>query len=129
MFSHKDQLKHALNITMYVSLYSLACLLILFLGSWVGLAVPYQIVLIALILLTWPFAIAVNRYRKKKEQRQSGDDPQPLARKGPRQKADSAGLDAPARDYDELTRGAEEAVEWLRGTKLAAAKSIDPIYK
>ena len=64
MASLKDQLKYALNITMYVSLYSIACLLILFLGSWAGLDLPYQIALVALILLTWPFAVVVNRYRR-----------------------------------------------------------------
>ena len=123
MSSLKDQLKYALNISMYVSLYSIACLLILFLGSWADIAVPYQVMLIALILLTWPFAIVVNRYRRKKEE-QSGDDSEPPATKSSKQKSSRT----PARDYDELTRGAEEAVEWLRGTKLGSEKSGDPIY-
>ncbi|HEX5733779.1 MAG TPA: type VI secretion system membrane subunit TssM [Blastocatellia bacterium] len=127
MSSLKDQLKYALNITIYVSLYSIACLLILFLGSWAGIDLPYQIALVALILLTWPFAVVVNRYRKRKEQ--AGDNPGPKASNVVRQKPGRAGLNAPTGQYDELARGAEEAVEWLRGTKLGAAKSGDPIYK
>jgi len=121
MSSHKDQIRHALNITMYVSLYTVACLLIFFLGSWVGIALPYQIALVALILLTWPFAIAINHYRKKKERQKSGN----AAAKSSR----SDGLTAPVRSSDELTRGAEEVVQWLDSTKLAAAKTSDAIYK
>ena len=37
MSSHKDQIRHALNITMYVSLYTVACLLIFFLVRGSGL--------------------------------------------------------------------------------------------
>ncbi|HVF91061.1 MAG TPA: type VI secretion system membrane subunit TssM [Blastocatellia bacterium] len=121
MSSHKDQLKYALNIAMYVSLYSIACLFIFFLGSWTGLALPYQVALVALILLTWPFAIAVDSYRKRRERRRVGDAPEPRA-------GDRPGSPSPARAYAELTRGAEEAVQWLRGTRLGAAKSGDPIY-
>lgn len=121
MSSHKEQIKHALNITMYVSLYSVACLLIFFLGSWVGIALPYQVVLVALILLTWPFAIAINHYRRKKERQKPGSP----AAKG---SSPAAGR-APVRDNDELTRGAEEVVQWLNSTKLAAAKSSEAIYK
>ena len=120
MSSHKDQIRHALNITMYVSLYTVACLLIFFLGSWVGIALPYQIALVALILLTWPFAIAINHYRKKKEQQKSGSVVKSSRPNGPT---------APVRSSDELTRGAEEVVQWLNSTKLAAAKSSEAIYK
>src|SRR6185503_15296697 len=120
MSSHKDQIRHALNITMYVSLYTVACLLIFFLGLWVGIALPYQVALVALILLTWPFAIAINHYRKKKEQQKSGS-----VAKSSRPN----GLTAPVRSNDELTRGAEEVVQWLNSTKLAATKSSEAIYK
>src|SRR5262249_47573478 len=121
MFSHGNQLRHALHITFYVSLYSIACLLVLFLGSWAGLAVPYQLVLMALILLTWPAAIAINRYRKKKETAEDGASHQSA-------KTAVQSSFASVRLYDELTRGAEEVVRWLRGTKLAD-KSADPVYK
>jgi hypothetical protein len=42
MSLHKDQLRHALNISVYVSLYTFACLLILFLGSTFGLSFPIR---------------------------------------------------------------------------------------
>ncbi|HKP86584.1 MAG TPA: hypothetical protein VJZ26_10830, partial [Blastocatellia bacterium] len=126
MTSHKDQIKHALHISMYVSLYSIACFLVFLLGESVGLDFPLQIALVALILLTWPFAIAISRYREKRGQ---GDAAGPRAAKVSKQAGGRPGFAAPVRAYDELTRSAEEAVQWLRGTKLAAEKSGDAIYK
>src|SRR5262249_46488680 len=126
MSSHKDQLRHALHITFYVSLYSSACLMVFLLGPMIGLTLPYEIVLVALILLTWPFSIAINHYRQKREQKKVGTDAQ--ATKSATRKANRPGLNAPVRVYDELTRSAEEAVQWLRSTKLAV-KSNDAIYK
>ena len=82
---------------------------------------PYQVALVALILLTWPFAIAINHYRKKKERQKSGNAAAKSSRPG--------GLTAPVRSNDELTRGAEEVVQWLNSTKLAAAKTSEAIYK
>lgn len=125
MNSHKDQIKNALNVTMYVSFYSIACFLIFFLGSWAGLTLPYQIALVALILLTWPFAIAINRYREKREQRAQATT-QSRAVKNSKQ---APGSTPPARAYDELTRSAEEAAQWLRSTRLAAEKTGDAVYK
>src|SRR5262245_28625358 len=102
MFSPKDQIRHALNITMAVSLYGIACLLIFFLGDWAGISLPYQIVLVALILLTWPFAVAITHARNRKESRQSGNPP-PRAAKGSKTDAGRAKFTAPVRANDELT--------------------------
>jgi type VI secretion system protein ImpL len=122
MFSHSDEIKRALQITFCLSLYTIACLLIYFLSSWAGLAIPYQVAVIVLILLTWPVAIAVNRYRKKRSG--AGEHSSSRVTKT----SEQAGPSSPVRVYDELTRGAEEAVRWLRETKLAD-KSADPVYK
>src|ERR1700754_764515 len=107
MFSPKDQLRHALNITFVVSLYTVACCAVFFLGSWLGLSLPYQAVLVLLILLTWPFAVAVNRYRRQKaEPADALADSR--AQNGLKQTGDRAEPSAPARQYDELTRSAAE---------------------
>lgn len=124
MSSHKDQLKSALHITLYISLYSIAGLIVYWAGSLIGLSFPLQMILIALILLTWPFAIAINYFRKKREQKKA---PPPIdAAQSIKQNRGSRA--APTRNYDELTRGAEEAVQWLRSTKLASAKPGDAVY-
>ena len=75
MTTHWEQLKSLLGISAGVSIYSIASLLVWFLGSSFGLGVTERILLIALILLTWPFAIVINHYRKRRrEQQQSGSE-------------------------------------------------------
>jgi type VI secretion system protein ImpL len=125
MSSHKEQLRHALHITLYVSLYSIACLMVFFLGPLIGITLPYQIVLVVLILLTWPFAIALNHYRNRRVSQKTAT----AQNSRPAKSDKEAGINAPVRVYEELTRGAEEAVQWLRSTKLAANRSGDAIYK
>lgn len=116
-----QHLSRALQIILYVLLYSIVCLMVLFLGALIGITLPYRIVLVVLILLTLPFAMAVNHYRNRQAASKAATRP---AKSGK-----SASVSAPVRVYDELTRGAEEVVQWLRSTKLAASKSGDPIYK
>src|SRR5689334_2566909 len=116
-----QHLRRVLQITLYVLLYSIVCLMVLFLGSLLRITLPYQIVLVVLILLTLPFAMAVNHYRNRQTASKAANRP---AKSGK-----SASVSAPVRVYDELTRGAEEVVQWLRSTKLAASKSGDAIYK
>ncbi|HVG19896.1 MAG TPA: type VI secretion system membrane subunit TssM [Blastocatellia bacterium] len=123
--SHKDQLKSAVNIGGLVSLYGIASLLVVALGPQFGFGWGEQIVIIVLLLLTWPFAILINHYRKKREGRQSRDE---TTTAPSRAKAGRGGAGAPARAYDELARGAEDAVQWLRSTKLGAKKSGDAVY-
>lgn len=125
MSSHKDQLKSALHITLYVSLYSIAGFIVYWAGSLLGLSFPFQIALIALIVLTWPFAIAINYFRKKREQKNTSGQPDV----SPSAKQNRNAPVAPVRSYDELTRSAEEAVQWLRSTRLAKAKSGDAVYQ
>ena len=117
--SHWQQLRYTLGISFLLSFYAIAGLIVYYAGPALGLSLGFQIVLIALILLTWPFAILINRLRKKGQAGKT-DASQP----GAQQATTPA---APSRAYDELTRSAEEAVRWLRSSKLAA-KSGDQVY-
>ena len=120
--SHGDQLKSVLGISALVAFYGIASLAIVFLGPSIGLSYVWEFVIIALLLLTWPFAILINHIRKrralKREAAQAAADPS-----APQKPAN--GGNAPQRVYEEMTRGAEEAVQWLR-TRLSG--SNDALY-
>src|SRR5437588_5979263 len=127
MSAHGDQIKSVLGISALVSFYGIASLAVVFLGPSIGLTYVWEIVIIALLLLTWPFAILINHWRKrraaKREAAQAAQEAggaQPAPVKG--------GSGAPRRIHEELARGAEEAVQWLRSTRLAGAKSSDALY-
>ncbi|MBA2647818.1 MAG: hypothetical protein H0U81_13555, partial [Pyrinomonadaceae bacterium] len=59
-----DRLKFLLGVSGMVSFYGISLLAIGFLGTTLG--VTTQIVLIALVLLTIPFAILIAYYRKRR---------------------------------------------------------------
>src|ERR1700754_887248 len=124
--SNKDQLKSAVTIGGLISLYGIASFLVLALGPQFGFGWGEQIILIALILLTWPFAILIQHYRRKREA-QSTEDEAPAAAARPKRGRATGGT--AAHGYDDLARGAEEATQWLRNTKLGTANSGDAVYR
>jgi type VI secretion system protein ImpL len=127
MSAHGDQLKFALGISALVSFYGIVSLVIWFLGPEFGYGYTYTIVVIALVLLTWPLALLLNHYRKKRAAKKEaaaaaaaapGTDEAAAAKP-----AKGKGSAAPSRVYDELTSGAEEAVQWLKSSRLGGKKN------
>ena len=101
-------LKKLILICALVTLTGIAILLVLFLSPDFGIL---QIALIALILLCWPVGILINHLRKNRS---------PKAEAEPGIEAPKpSGAVAPSREYEELSRGAEEAVQFLRSSNLA----------
>jgi type VI secretion system protein ImpL len=121
-----SEIKSILGISALVSFYGIASLLVIFLGPSIGLSYTWEIIIIALLLLTWPFAILINHLRKRRARKREaaatapaeGAAPPPSARTG----------NAPRRIHEELTRAAEEAVQWLRSSKLGGARAGDALY-
>src|SRR5947209_1749332 len=127
MSAHGDQIKSVLGISALVSFYGIASLAVVFLGPSIGLTYIWEIVIIALLLLTWPLAILINHWRKRRAAKREAA--QAVAQEtGGAQPAPVKGGGAPKRIHEELARGAEEAVQWLRSTRLAGAKSSDALY-
>ncbi len=118
------QIKSFLGIAGIVSLYGIASLGVYYLGPFLGLSLTFQIVIIALLLLTLPFAILINHFRKRRARRREA-----AAAAAPEEgQRPGQAPAAPKRIYDELARGAEEAVQWLRSTRLGGAKSKEAVY-
>ena len=125
MSSTRSQLSSVLGISGLVSFYGIACLLVWFLGPSLGYGMSFQIILIALILITLPFVFLINHFRKRRALKKEAAA-QAAGGEGARPADKTA--QAPRRVYDELLRGAEEAVQWLRSTRLGGAKSNDAVY-
>jgi type VI secretion system protein ImpL len=117
MSYHSDQLKYAVGISALVSFYGIVSMLVWLIGPSLGISESYRIIMIGLLLLTWPFAMLINRYRKRREEKKEG-----------KQAAAAPAQAAPAVGYDELTRSAEEAVKWLHSTKLGVTETGDSVY-
>lgn len=126
MSTHGSQLQSVLGISALVSFYGIASIAILFLGPSIGLSYAWEIIIIALLLLTWPFAILINSIRKRRARKREAAQAAAAESAPPEQPV--KGASAPKRVYEELTRGAEEAVQWLRSTRLGGAKSNEAVY-
>ncbi|HVG39147.1 MAG TPA: type VI secretion system membrane subunit TssM [Pyrinomonadaceae bacterium] len=128
MSSITDQLKSLLGLSAIFSFYGVVSLATWFIGASLGINVSYVVVAIVLLLLTLPFALLLMFWRKRKAKAAAeaaasgaqlpGADGQPA----PTQ------LSAPSGNYADLTNGAEETVQWLKNTRLGAAKSENALY-
>ncbi len=126
MSGHGSQLKSVLGISALVSFYGIASFAIYYFGSSLGVGYAWQIIIIALLLLTWPFAVLINYMRKRRARKREAAEA--AAPEGAAPQTPIKGGGAPKRVYEELTRGAEEAVQWLRSTRLGGAKSNEAVY-
>ena len=139
LLSHWDQLKSYSGLTAIVSLYGIASLLVVFLGPSLGYGMDTTIIIIVLLLLTWPIAIVVSSVRRKRqlrrEESQTSEESAPAKRAKVAQHTKGAALrkrpPIASTVYDELSRGAEEVVGWLRRSRVNAQRHLsdsDPIY-
>jgi type VI secretion system protein ImpL len=110
-------LKKLILICALVTLTGISMLLVLFLSDEIGIL---QIALIALILLCWPVGILINHLLKNRQPKE--DDA--AAVEAPK----TSGQLAPSRDYEELSRSAEEAAQFLRTSNLGNRNVSDALY-
>lgn len=105
------------------------------LGDKFGYETSYRIVIIAIVLLTLPFALVgaylVSRRSKKEAKAQealAAQEAQAAGQTGTDAAAAPAKLSAPSGNYNELTTSAEEAVQYLKGSNLNSSNGKDAIY-
>jgi type VI secretion system protein ImpL len=122
MTLQSTQLKTALLIAAVIAVYGITVLTIWILGPSIGIGTLGQLALTVLVLLTLPIGILINYYRKQKTKQSRNQTPE---RKTSQR---AAQLPAPTGKYEEITRGAEEVVQWLRSTKLSGKRSGDAVF-
>lgn len=110
-----------------MSFYGIVSLIVWLLGDKMGFPVSQRIVIIALILLTLPLAlilgyVVTGRKQKKQNKEIEGakaEEKSPVDKKAQKQAAPPAG--------DDLTKGAEEVVQFLKKSNLGAGGK-DAVY-
>lgn len=108
-----EQIKSFLKITTIVFLYGLTSVLGCSVIGNLGFGFNSQVLLIVLILSTFPIALLIKHYFKKTENQI------PL----------STNNSFVGKDYPDLTNRAEEVVQWLKNTKLASKSAEKVIYQ
>jgi type VI secretion system protein ImpL len=115
-----NQLKKVVMISSLVGVYGISIVIIWLLGPAIGLGTLGQIALSALLLSTWPIAGLINSYRKRRRN-QSTQNQRPQSAHRATQLAPPTGT------YEEITRSAEEVVQWLQATKLKGKRAGDAV--
>ena len=110
-------LKKLILFCALITLTGIALLMVLLLSDEIGIT---QILLIALILLCWPVGVLISYLLKNRAAK---------AAAGPSDTAPKVGKDlAPSREYEELSRSAEEAAQFLRSSNLGNREVSDALY-
>ncbi len=110
-------LKKLIIICALVTLTGIALLLTLLIPEEVGIL---QIIICAFILLCWPIGILTNYFLKNRKPK--------AANSGAMEAPQTSSSLAPSREYEELSRGAEETVQFLRSGNLGNREVSDPVY-
>lgn len=114
---HKERIRWIVEIATIISLYGIGSLLAWTLGSRLGFSSSGQILLIVVVLLTFPLALIINSYLKRRH-----NPPTTLEQS-------SGASPIQTENYPELLQHAEEAVQWLKSTKLASKSARDVVYQ
>lgn len=123
-----DQLKSLLGLSAIFSFYGIVSIAAWFLGAYMGISASYVIVAIVLLLLTLPFVLLftfLRRRRARKQEEAAAAAPPSGAQDGAVKSAQTA---TPNGNYPDLTNGAEETAQWLKNTRLGAAKTENALY-
>lgn len=124
---HVQQLKFAFGIGGFMSFYGIVMGIVLF-GDKVGINVPQKGVVIALVLLSIPFALLIgyvsSRRAKKKEEKAKAEAEAKSGEKADEKTADdksSKVITPNASDNGDFAQSTEEVVQFLKNSNLGGA--------
>ena len=121
---HVQQLKFAFGLGGFMSFYGGLSLAIYFLSQYAGITIQFRFAMIALLLLTMPFALVigyfVNRKKKKKEAAEEEGDGESSDGSAEEVSSDSKSEKSakPSGNYEDFDKGAEEVVKFLKESNL-----------
>ncbi|MGC2236689.1 MAG: type VI secretion system membrane subunit TssM [Pyrinomonadaceae bacterium] len=125
---HTDQLKYAFGIGGFMSFYGIVGLIVYMLPAETA-SMNQKIVIIALVLLTMPFAMIIGYVSTKRKAKKEKKEQEAIEGKAEEKSADAekAPKLAPAAVNGDLAKSAEEVVQFLKTSNLGEAGK-DAVY-
>jgi type VI secretion system protein ImpL len=121
---HKSQLSYAIGLSSIMTFYGIVSILSYYAGDALGYGITYRLIVIGLVLLTLPFALVAGYFAQRKLMK--SQEAEEKAQQEGEQKEQAKGAAGAAQPSDDVSKNAQEAVQWLRSTKLAG--SADAVY-
>lgn len=121
---HTSNLSYAFGLTGMFSFYGVVAVGVWLLGDKFGYDTSYRIVIVAIVLLTLPFALIggyVSARRAKKRQAAEAAAAE-LEAAGQAEPAAQQNLTTPTGNFEDINQTAEEAVQFLKSSNLGAGK-------
>lgn len=124
---HGDQIKYALGLSSIFTFYGIAAFIAYYAGEMFGdTGYTYRIVFLALLLITLPFALVIGYFTQRKIMKSGEAEQQPQEAAAQQQQGQASTATGTARVSEDVSQNAQEAVQWLRSTKLAGG--TDAVY-
>ena len=121
---HIQQLKFAFGIGGFMSFYGVVGLVVWLVGEKMGFPASQRIIVIALVLLTLPLALVLGYVATKRKEKKENKEAEAKAdEKSGESKAQKV---APVAADDDLSKGAEEVVQFLKSSNLGAGGKDAP---
>ncbi|HUF05730.1 MAG TPA: type VI secretion system membrane subunit TssM [Aridibacter sp.] len=112
---------YALGLGGFMSFYGVVGLIVWLMGDYLGWNPGSRVIVIALILLTMPFALVANYFRtrraKKREEKESGAEPAARTDAGEQQDGKAV---KPVASSEEISKVADEVITFLKESDLGA---------
>lgn len=125
---HLNQLKYAMGLGGIMSFYGIVALIVWFSGDYMGYRPSSRVVVIALVLITMPFALIigyVSSRRQKKSETKPEEQPPPAAKQeaageapAGESQAGAQKLQKPTGSYEDIEKTSAEVVQFLKDSKL-----------
>lgn len=124
---HTNQLKYVLGFGGLVSFYGLISLIVFIGGQQFGIRLTERVVIIAVVLITLPFALIIGYFLTRKKKAVAPE--KPLDAQTPENGQPSpAKINQSNGKYAELTQNADTAFQFLKTSNLAGTKGAEAIY-
>ncbi len=117
-----SQLKYALGLTSILSFYGMVGVAVWFLGDTLGYDMAYRVVIIAVVLLTLPFAL-VGSFLASRRSKKAAKKAEEEKEAGEKESADAEPQKVSNKSIDsneDVSKGAEEVIEFLKNSNLGA---------
>ncbi len=116
---HVNQLKFAFGLTSIMSFYGVVSVAVWLLGDTLGYGMAYRVVIIAMVLLTLPFALVGNYFAtRRKKKAEAKEEEAEVSKEEAKSSTKNRTSTAQIESDEDVSKGAEEVIQFLKGSNL-----------
>lgn len=119
-----DELRYAIGIGGFMGFYGFIALISVTLDRMFGWGNQERLIIVAIVLITLPFSLIVALVAMRRKKKAEGAEAEASVGEAPAQQS----LSAPAGPSEDVSKGIEEVVQFLKGSNLGQSSGKDAVY-